>query len=329
MADAEFLQRSEAPRPEARAVDYLAIMRLDHATKHVFILPGVILALLLRGAHHGFGVWPVVAGFAAALTIASANYVINEWLDRDFDAHHPTKRGRTAVSRRMRGWIIGLEWVALVVAGLAVAAAASKAMLIIASAFAAQGVAYNVRPLRLKDYPYVDVLAESVNNPIRLMIGWAMVDPTTLPPSSILFAYWFGGAFLMGAKRLSEYREIAAAGDLPRLARYRPSFARYTEVNLTAAALVYALFSVMMLAIFLIKYRIEYIFVLPPIILLFGKYLALAMQPGSTAQSPEKLFSERGLMWIVVAIVAVFGLCTVIDIPALGPLTAQQFIRLP
>ena len=36
-----------------------------------------------------------------------------------------------------------------------------------------------------------------------------MLDPTTIPPASIILAYWCGGAFLMAAKRYSEYREIA------------------------------------------------------------------------------------------------------------------------
>jgi hypothetical protein len=38
----------------AKVADYIAITRLDHATKHVFVLPGIILALLLRGSGAGF-----------------------------------------------------------------------------------------------------------------------------------------------------------------------------------------------------------------------------------------------------------------------------------
>ena len=42
-----------------------------------------------------------------------------------------------------------------------------------------------------------------------------MIDPTTLPPASLLLAYWFGGAFLMAAKRLAEYKEISVKGAVP------------------------------------------------------------------------------------------------------------------
>ena len=303
-------------------------MRLDHATKHVFILPGIVLAVLLRGSQARITPWPFMAGALVAVLIASANYVINEWLDRASDAHHPTKSGRAAVRNAMSAAAIFLQWAILVVAGLGIAASASVAMLVIAVAFAAQGVIYNVRPLRSKDYPYVDVLTESVNNPLRLMIGWAMVDPSTLPPSSIIVAYWLGGAFLMGTKRLSEYREIVASHGRDLLARYRRSFAGYTEISLTASCLIYALGSAMTLSIFFVKYRIEYIFMLPPVAILFGKYLALSMQPASTAQRPEKLFMERGLMTIVAVVVVVFAVCTVVDIPALEPLTSQHFIQL-
>src|SRR3546814_13038993 len=96
-----------------------------------------------------------------AVLIASANYVINEYLDRDFDALHPTKSLRRAVQRQMDGRVVWLLWLTLVVAGVGIAFATSKMMTAIALAFAAPGMAYKVPPLRTKAAPYLDVLSES------------------------------------------------------------------------------------------------------------------------------------------------------------------------
>ena len=152
----------DAGRQQRRATvaDYIAIMRLDHATKHVFVLPGIILALLLRGSQVSLTVWPFVAGAIVAVLIASANYVINEWLDREFDAHHPTKSKRTAVQTLLDGPFVWCLWTCLVGCGLLIAASASRTMLFVAIAFAAQGVIYNVNPMRTKNYAYFDVISE-------------------------------------------------------------------------------------------------------------------------------------------------------------------------
>ena len=219
-----------------------------------------------------------------------------------------------------------MEWVGLLGVGLACALATSKSMFLIASIFALQGVVYNVPPLRTKDKAYLDVISESINNPLRLMIGWAMVDPTTLPPSSVILTYWAGGAFLMAAKRLSEFREIAASHGRELLERYRASFASYSETSLTVSCLVYALYSGFFLAVFLIKYRIEYLLTVPIVIALFAKYLALSMEPGSSAQKPEKLFRESGLIVLVVWLAAIFLFTTFINIPELEVFTGQRYI---
>ncbi|WP_095407378.1 UbiA family prenyltransferase [Mongoliimonas terrestris] len=318
----------EILKSPGRFKDYLAIARFDHSTKHIFIVPGIVLAYHLRGVHTETPAISLALGLAAAVCIASANYVINEWLDRDFDKHHPTKSSRSAVQRDLRGGYVFLEWFLFALVGLACAFTASTTMFAIACVFALQGLVYNVPPIRTKDKAYLDVISESVNNPLRLMIGWEAIDPTTLPPSSIILAYWLGGAFLMGAKRLSEYREIVAAHGKLLLARYRASFAAYTEVSLTVSCFVYALMSTFFLAIFMIKYRIEYILAAPVVTALFAQYLAMAMRPGSAAQKPEKLYAERGLILLVALLALTFVLTTAVDMPMLDAFTGQQFIRL-
>ncbi len=312
--------------PPASWGHYLKMARLDHMTKHVFILPGLVLAYVLRTPPLQDAWWAILLGFASAVLIASSNYIINEWLDREFDAFHPDKSSRPAVNMTMSAQRVYIAYALASVLGLALAYAVNPVFFAICILFWVSGVVYNVKPLRSKDKAYLDVLSESLNNPIRMMLGWAMIDASTIAPSSLLLAYWMGGAFLMGAKRLSEYREIAAGPGVAVLHRYRRSFQHYTEEKLLISCFVYAMFSTFLMGVFLVKYRIEYVLAFPFIILLFAHYLSLSMRSGSVAQKPEKLFREKRLMLISALTVAALVLLSFVDVPALSSFTVPYFV---
>src|SRR5439155_24871314 len=221
--------------------------------------------------------------------LASANYTINEFLDAEHDRHHPAKSGRPAAQGLIDGRLVMAEYVVLAAVGLALGAAINRPFALTGLALLVMGAAYNAPPVRTKDKPYLDVLSESVNNPLRFLLGWFAVTGDFLPPASALLAYWMGGAFLMAIKRYSEYRGI---GDPARAALYRRSFARYSEQSLLLSGFFFALCSAFFTAIFLIKYRIEFLLLFPLIATLFTWYVAIGLKRDSAAQAPEKLHRE-------------------------------------
>jgi len=315
-------------KAKASPRDYLAIARVDHWTKHVFILPGIVLAVLLTG-QTDYSVLDVLLGFVSAAAISSANYTINEWLDRRFDIYHPTKSKRSSVVKDLSPKIVYTQYVLLSILGLGIASLLSPLFLFASVTFLLSGLVYNVEPVRSKDIVFADVLTESLNNPIRLLLGWAMIDPATLPPSSLMIAYWMGGAFLMASKRLSEYRQICAAEGTSRISLYRRSFAYYTERTLLLSCFIYALASAFMIAVFSLKYRAEYMIAFPMICLLFTYYLAVSLDPDSVAQRPERLFKQRPLMAIVGILVVLLCVLTVVDIPILERISEPHILVIP
>jgi len=322
--------RSET-RPQARLSDYAALARADHWIKHVMIGPGIVFAWLLSPSGHQADetAWfNIIAGVAAACLVSSANYVINEWLDAPFDAQHPKKCARPAVRTAMDPLIVYLQYAALLAAGLLLALLVGRMFMLTAAAFAVAGFLYNVRPFRTKDVPFLDVISESVNNPLRLLMGWFMIAPDFAPPASLLLAYWAGGAFLMTVKRFAEHRFLSADGAAnAAVAHYRPSLAGYRQSMLIVAALIYAQLFAFMMAVFLLKYRAEYMLLFPPLVALFAIYMRIGFARDSAAQAPEHLFKQPLLLGLAASIVALFLLLTFVDIPALSAFTEPRFLH--
>ena len=147
---------------------YIAIIRIDHWFKNIFMLPGIIFALLYFDITLSWELgFTMLVGVLATCLIASANYVINEWLDAQFDKFHPVKKYRPAVVKNLSVRIVYLEYVILAIMGLLMAYYINIPFLFCELLLLIMGLLYNVEPIRTKDKIYLDVLSESINNPIR------------------------------------------------------------------------------------------------------------------------------------------------------------------
>jgi len=296
--------------------DYIFIARLDHWPKNIMVLPGCAFALYLMHISPDISfLLRVVMALLACCFLASANYTINEWLDSAYDKFHPAKRHRPGASGRLQPAFVLLEYIVFAGVGLSISAYLTNFFLLVGVIFLIMGLAYNVPPIRTKDKAYLDVATESFNNPLRFLLGWVVCSPSTLPPSSILLAYWAGGGFLMAVKRYAEYRFINNA---EQASLYRASFGKYTEKNLLLYSVFYAITSSFFLAIFLIKYHIEFMFLFPFIAFLFVWYLKIGMQPLSETQSPEKIFREKNFFWYVIFLIILTMFLAILDIPELS-----------
>ena len=294
---------------------YIDIARVDHWFKNAFMVLGIVLAFLYRPEAANLASLGDV-GLAVLFTclIASSNYVLNEFLDAPLDRLHPTKRDRPAAMGLVQGWIALLLWGALGALGIFGAIAINAPFGMTALAFWTMGCLYNLPPIRTKEIPYLDVITESINNPIRLLLGWFVLIPDVLPPVSLAIAYWMVGAFFMAAKRYAEYRKI---GDPERAASYRRSFRHYDEPRLMASMFFYVTTGAAFAGVFLVRYKFELIFCVPVVATFLGYYALLSTRPNSPVQNPEKLYREPLFMLTACLVMVTFLALVFVDMPAL------------
>lgn len=300
--------------------NYLAVARLDHWFKNILILPGIGAAVLfLKITGQGGPALAIDLMLVArsvlvvllACFVSSTNYIVNEVLDAPFDAKHPTKCHRPVPSGLVSVPLL------LVMAGAFLAGAMAVATLVFPTAFVASlaalfafGLIYNVPPVRAKELPYVDVLCESANNPIRMLIGWFGVGTMVLPPVSLLVCYWAIGGFLMTAKRYAELRSI---DDPARAAAYRKSFKYYTSESLLLAMITYISAFMYCYGFISVRYKIELMFATPLVLGFIAWFFHLAFRKAKVVREPEKIIHEPTFMAYAVVTFVVVMACGLVD----------------
>jgi decaprenyl-phosphate phosphoribosyltransferase len=291
------------------------LLRLDHSVKQVFVIPGIVIAASLTDAALDRGLLVrTLLGMAAVVAAASSNYVLNELLDAPFDRQHPTKRLRPAACRSINVPLAFAQWLVVGALGFLLALEVSKPLFFSVLSLWVMGCLYNIPPIRTKDVPYLDVLSESINNPIRLCVGWYIVTTAVIPPVSLLVAYWMLGAYFMALKRFSEYRQIGRDSAV----KYRRSFEFYNEQSLLTSVLFYAATAMLFFGAFIMRYRMEMVFAFPFIALLMAFYFQLSFVEDSPVQNPEKLYREPRIMVLLAVCCFVLVAMLYINLPWLA-----------
>jgi 4-hydroxybenzoate polyprenyltransferase len=312
------VQSDPATQPTLRG--HIAIARIDHWFKNVFVLPGIVAAVGMDPTHVASNApLRVVLGMVSICLVASSNYVINEVLDAPSDLAHPVKHRRPVPSGQVSVPLAYAQWIALMAVGVGIGYRVSIAFASTVFVLWVMGCIYNIPPVRSKDLPYLDVLSEAVNNPLRLLAGWFLVGTASVAPASLLLSYWMVGCYFMAMKRFAEYRDI---NDPERAAAYRRSFAHYTAERLLVSVMFYAAAAMLFLGAFIMRYRLELILSFPFIALVMAMYLMLAFRRNSAVQRPEGLYREPALMSAVLLCSAIIAVLITVHIPVLAKIFA-------
>lgn len=230
-----------------------ALARPLHWSKNVLVVLGTAIALAHGTVLTGTQVaTQAFLALAATCLIASSYYVLNETLDAVSDRSHPEKKHRPVASGDVAPWLALTGFLVIVAASMGLAAAVNKPFFAAAGFLLLMSLLYNVPPIRLKDVPYLDVVSESINSPLRIFLGWIAINPEPWPPVALLLFFWAAGALLMSWKRLRELRVFrdpaCAVAYRKSFAHYNPQRLRWAMAGYSAAAFVFA--SVQMVAWF-------------------------------------------------------------------------------
>src|ERR1700683_148959 len=213
------------------------LLRPRQWVKNVFVCAG----MLFGGQWHDPKLLMTLAlTFAAFSLMGSSVYVFNDYLDRESDRHHPTKRNRPLVSGAVA--VAHGFAAAAVCFGLSVimAAAADMRVLCIVMIYLLINVAYS---LRLKHQPVIDVFCISSGFMLRILAGtWGI----RIPPSGwLILTGMFITLFLGFAKRRAEWKDTAGRKHRrPVLAVYsRELLDTFLSITATGTILSYGLYT--------------------------------------------------------------------------------------
>jgi len=231
---------------------YIELLRLKEWHRNITVIIGIIFAFFILKLNFNLQILlkTIIITFLACL-ISSANYILNAIVDMGFDKKHPIKQLRPLPTKRITpkkaySLMLFLIIISLILCYLLFNIKTTISLLALLLA----AIAYNLRPIRLKDIPYIDVISESINNPIRFLIGWFILADS-FPNLFLLLITWSLACLLMTKKRLQELNKFKQTAVI-----YRNVYKYYSVKSLKIAITSYIIISIIFSAYF-IKYILQ------------------------------------------------------------------------
>ena len=282
---------SEAAIPGARGpLALLEAMRPRQWTKNVFVFAGIVFGGQLFEFGSVLRALGCFLGFCAA---ASAVYLVNDYVDRVNDSHHPIKRRRPIASGRLAGATALISAAVLTLLAIAGTYALSRDTMVILLLYLILSASYNAG---LKSVFILDVLMVSAGFVLRAAAGAAAVHAEISP--WLLCCTFLLALFLSLGKRRNE---LALLGD--GAGTHRSALQNYSVplldswlTALTGATIVtYAIYTQSERTVEHFK-TTNLVYTVPFVIYALFRYQHLVLREGAGGEPGSALIHDRGMM---------------------------------
>ena len=235
-------------------------------------------------------------GFFALCLISSANYILNDLVDKEYDYHHSEKRLRPIASGKIGIWSAGFISMALATSSLILGfVLAEKFFAMILFLF----ILTTSYTLLLKKEIFLDIIIISTNFVLRAVSGAYILD-VRVSPWLILCTFFLAFFIVVGKRRADSYiLKNRAFLHKPVLQYYTLPITNILLIIATTLLIVsYALYS------FLSIYP-HLIYTIPFSLYVILRYYYLIESKSDIARKPEKFYKDIPLIlgtfvWVIV-----------------------------
>lgn len=181
----------------------------------------------------------VIVGILGFIFASILGYLVNDWLDRDLDRLHATKRARPFASGKLGKWHLVLLILGSIIGAVACTIFLPPLYSIVLLSYVFITLSYS---LFVKHLPVLEMLWLSSSFLIRAIAGSAVISE---PPTEwFVICVFFGALFVVSAKRLAEFKTPEGVTTRIIIKSYSENFLQTVFTSsLTVTSLTYALWA--------------------------------------------------------------------------------------
>lgn len=273
------------------------LLRPKQWIKNAFVCAGVIFGARLRDPA---AVEAMLLAVVAFSLMGSCVYVFNDYLDRESDRSHPTKKNRPLASGVVTPRQALAAGIACLLGSTVAAWVAEPRVMLVVFVYLTVNVLYSVR---LKHVAVVDVFCIASGFMLRIMAGtWGIrISPT----GWLILTGMFLTLFLGFAKRRAEWIEAAGDGARRRvLTQYsQPLLDSFLSISATGTVICYGLYTLDSHTIEL-HHTDKLIYTMPFVLFGLFRYLLLLHGRNKGENPSEDVFTDPQILICGAAYVA-------------------------